>query len=81
MIFEAVAAEKDHINFISGVEQFDKTTMKHAETSEKNPLPPLEGIYLCSICVVNNSPCKYMAVFKLECEISSKFGDFIEKAF
>jgi hypothetical protein len=45
MIFKAVAAEKDHINFISGVEQFDKTTMKHTETSEKNPLPPLEGIF------------------------------------
>lgn len=43
--FLAVAAEKSHIEFISGVEQFDKTTMlKHAETSEKNPLPPIEGI-------------------------------------
>lgn len=41
----AVAAEKTHIEFISGVEQFDKTTMKHAQTSEKNPLPAIEGIF------------------------------------
>jgi Thymosin beta-4 family len=44
-VFKAVAAEKTHIEFISGVEQFDKTSMKHAETTEKNPLPPIEGTF------------------------------------
>lgn len=43
---KAVAAEKAHNSLISGVEHFDKATMKHAETEEKNPLPPIEGIVL-----------------------------------
>jgi Thymosin beta-4 family len=42
-IFKAVAAEKAHINLITGLSTFDKTTMKHTETEEKNPLPPMEG--------------------------------------
>jgi Thymosin beta-4 family len=42
-IIEAVAAEKAHINLITGLSTFDKTTMKHTETEEKNPLPPMEG--------------------------------------
>lgn len=45
---KAVAAEKAHNGLINGVEQFDKTTMKHTETEEKNPLPPNEG--LCFTC-------------------------------
>lgn len=43
LCFKAVAAEKAHISLINGVEHFDKTTMKHTETDEKNPLPPIEG--------------------------------------
>jgi Thymosin beta-4 family len=44
---KAVAAEKAHISLINGVEHFDKTSMKHTETEEKNPLPPMEGKALC----------------------------------
>lgn len=44
--FQAVAAEKAHISLINGVEHFDKTLMRHAETEEKNALPPIEGILL-----------------------------------
>lgn len=43
----AVAAEKAHNSLINGVEHFDKATMKHAETEEKNPLPPIEGNVCC----------------------------------
>lgn len=43
-IIKAVAAEKAHNELISGVEHFDKAKMKHTETSEKNPLPPMEGL-------------------------------------
>lgn len=43
LLFQAVAAEKAHISLINGVEHFDKSSMKHAETEEKNPLPPIEG--------------------------------------
>lgn len=41
-----VAAEKQHQNLLDGVEHFDKTQMKHTTTEEKNPLPPIEGLYL-----------------------------------
>lgn len=44
LTLKAVAAEKAHISLISGVEHFDKAKMKHAETEEKNALPPIEGI-------------------------------------
>lgn len=43
-IIKAVAAEKAHNDLISGVEHFDKATMKHTETEEKNALPPVEGL-------------------------------------
>lgn len=43
-LFEVVAAEKIHQNLLNGVEHFDKNSMKHAETSEKNTLPPIEGL-------------------------------------
>lgn len=39
-------AEKAHNDLISGVEHFDKASMKHTETTEKNPLPPNEGLLL-----------------------------------
>lgn len=38
-----VHQEKVHQNLLDGVEHFDKATMKHAETQEKNPLPDPEG--------------------------------------
>lgn len=44
LLFKVVAAEKIHQNLLDGVEQFDKGTMKHTETTEKNPLPPVEGL-------------------------------------
>ncbi|ENN74059.1 hypothetical protein YQE_09350, partial [Dendroctonus ponderosae] len=40
----AVQQEKTHQNLLSGVEHFDKTTMKHAQTSEKIILPNTEVI-------------------------------------
>lgn len=40
-----VLQEKVHQNLLNGVEHFDKATMKHAETQEKNPLPDPEGIF------------------------------------
>lgn len=42
-IKKAVQAEKSHQQFINGVEHFDKTSMKHTETEEKNPLPDVNG--------------------------------------
>lgn len=39
-----VAAEKAHLNLINGVEHFDKSSMKHTTTEEKNQLPPIEGL-------------------------------------
>lgn len=38
-----VATEKTQQNLISGIEHFDATKLKHAETQEKNPLPDLDG--------------------------------------
>lgn len=42
---KVVAAEKNHQNFLTGVEHFDKSSMKHTETTEKNALPPIEGLF------------------------------------
>ena len=39
----AVMQEKVHQNLISGVEGFDKASMKHTTTQEKNVLPDPEG--------------------------------------
>lgn len=41
-----MAAEKAHVDLISGVEHFDKAKMKHTETTEKNQLPPIEGLFV-----------------------------------
>lgn len=41
-----VQQEKVHQNLLNGVEHFDKSTMKHAMTQEKNSLPDTEGIVL-----------------------------------
>ena len=40
-----VQQEKAHQNLLNGVEHFDKSSMKHAETQEKNPLPDPAGIF------------------------------------
>lgn len=45
-MYKAVAAEKNHQNFLTGVEHFDKSSMKHTETTEKNALPPIEGLLI-----------------------------------
>lgn len=46
---KVVAAEKIHQTLLTCVEHFDKATMKHTETEEKNPLPPVEGLFkLCA---------------------------------
>lgn len=39
----AVQQERTHQNLLSGVEHFDKSSMKHATTTEKNVLPDSEG--------------------------------------
>lgn len=46
----AVMQEKVHQNLINGVEQFDKTSMKHTLTQEKNQLPDPQGICLFTLC-------------------------------
>jgi hypothetical protein len=45
LLISVVAAEKAHQNLLDGVEHFDKSQMKHATTEEKNPLPPIEGVF------------------------------------
>lgn len=38
-----VATEKNQQNLLVGIEGFDSTKLKHAETQEKNPLPDQDG--------------------------------------
>lgn len=45
-IDKAVAAERAHVEFMNGVQHFDRRSMNHAETEEKNPLPPMEGLWI-----------------------------------
>jgi hypothetical protein len=40
----AIQQEKSQNDLISGIEQFKRTSLKHAETQEKNPLPTKEVI-------------------------------------
>lgn len=40
----AIEQEKEKLNFINGIENFDSTKLKHTETQEKNPLPTKETI-------------------------------------
>lgn len=40
----AIDQEKEKINFINNIENFDATKLKHTETMEKNPLPTKEII-------------------------------------
>lgn len=40
-----MATEKTQQNLFAGIEGFDSTKLKHAETQEKNPLPDKDGNY------------------------------------
>ena len=42
--FLAIEQEKEKLNLISGIENFDTAKLKHTETCEKNPLPTKEVI-------------------------------------
>lgn len=42
-----MANEKTQQNLISGIEHFDATKLKHAQTQEKNPLPDANGKCIC----------------------------------
>lgn len=44
MINLVIEQEKGQQRFISGIENFDTTKLKHTETCEKNPLPTKEAI-------------------------------------
>ena len=39
-----IAQEKGQQQLRQGIESFDSTKLKHAETQEKNPLPTAEAI-------------------------------------
>lgn len=43
----AVQQEKTHQNLLSGVEHFDKSSMKHTTTTEKVVLPDSKGMHAC----------------------------------
>lgn len=43
-MFAAIEQEKGQKQFISGIENFDSSKLKHTETCEKNPLPTKEVI-------------------------------------
>lgn len=40
----AIQQEKSQANLIEGIEGFKRTSLKHAETQEKNPLPTKDQI-------------------------------------
>lgn len=40
-----VATEKSQQNLIHGIEAFDASKLKHAQTQEKNPLPDKDGLF------------------------------------
>lgn len=44
ILFPDLANEKLEKNLINGIEGFDTSKLKHAETQEKNPLPDIDGI-------------------------------------
>lgn len=43
LCMSAVQQEKTHQTFLTGLEQFDKATMRHTQTAEKVILPNKEG--------------------------------------
>jgi hypothetical protein len=42
--FLAIQQEKTQNDLMNGIEGFNRTSLKHAETNEKNPLPTKETI-------------------------------------
>lgn len=50
-----VQQEKTLQNLINGVEHFDKSSMKHATTEEKNILPDSKGAYTCLLRKFNSA--------------------------
>lgn len=42
--FTAIQQEKSQVQLIDGIEGFKRTSLKHTETVEKNPLPTKETI-------------------------------------
>lgn len=44
VLFAAIQQEKSQVELIEGIEGFQRTSLKHAETQEKNPLPTKEII-------------------------------------
>lgn len=44
LIVLAIQQEKSQAEFITGIEGFQRTSLKHAETQEKNPLPTKDQI-------------------------------------
>lgn len=44
LFFSVIQLEKGQKQLISGIENFDSSKLKHAETCEKNPLPTKEII-------------------------------------
>lgn len=43
-LFLAIQQEKSQNDLMNGIEGFNRTSLKHAETLEKNPLPTKETI-------------------------------------
>lgn len=43
-LLTVIEQEKGQMNLITGIENFDSSKLKHAETQEKNPLPTKEII-------------------------------------
>ena len=50
-------AEKQHDQFVKGIEGFKKEGLHHADTKEKNPLPDPQSkalfAWLCMVCTLN----------------------------
>lgn len=49
-MFLVIEQEKDHQKLVQGIENFDTSNLKHAETLEKNPLPTKEGNFFFLRC-------------------------------
>jgi len=43
LLITVIESEKVQVNLRAGIESFDSTKLKHAETEEKNPLPTKES--------------------------------------
>lgn len=61
-----IEQEKGHQKFVQGIENFDTSNLKHAETMEKNPLPTKEGNNFSYISKVTDGKIIYIFyLFKL----------------